>query len=257
MATASDNPAWYHTIDLGAGGITAGRVDLRRVAPKVLPNDLSGRRALDVGTFDGFWAFELERRGAEVVATDVERIDDAEWPPLRRARTRAQSDMFGVELGLGFSIAHAALRSGVERVVCPVGELGPERIGGPVDLAFVGALLLHLRDPVGALERVASTIAPGGTLLLLEPLSLAATARAPRTPLAEFRAAKSDFTWWVPNLSALKAWVWAAGFVAVRTRGVHRPAGPMRPGVHVALEARRPLGGADGAEGRAPSNGGR
>jgi SAM-dependent methyltransferase len=240
VSVAADNPVWYHTIDLGPAGVTDGQVDLRRVAPRVLPNDLSGRRALDVGTFDGFWAFELERRGASVVATDVERIDDAEWPPLRRARTREVSDAFGVELGRGFRIASAALGSSVERVVCPVGELSAERLGGPVDVAFVGALLLHLRDPVGALERVASAIAPGGTLLMLEPVSWRATAQSPRRPLAEFRAASSDFTWWVPNLSALKAWVWAAGFVRVRAKGFHRPTGPMRPGLHVAIEAQRP-----------------
>ena len=240
MSVAADNPVWYHTIDLGPEGVTDGQVDLRRVAPRLLPNDLSGRRALDVGTFDGFWAFELERRGASVVATDVERVDDAEWPPLRRDRTRAESDAWGVELGRGFAIASQALGSSVERVVCPVGELSAERIGGPVDVAFVGALLLHLRDPVGALERVASTIAPGGTLLMLEKVSPSATARHPRSPVAEFHAASSNFTWWVPNLSALKAWVWAAGFVRVQAKGFHRPTGPMRPGLHVAIEASKP-----------------
>jgi SAM-dependent methyltransferase len=243
LSTAADNPVWYHTIDLGSGGVTAGQVDLRRVAPRVLPPDLRGRRALDVGTFDGFWAFELERRGASVVATDVDRIDDAEWPPLRRAGTREESDAWGVELGRGFRIAHAALGSSVSRVVCPVGELSVDRVGGPFDIVFVGALLLHLRDPVGALERVLSVLAPGGTLLMLEKLSVGATVRAPRRPLAEFQAASSNFTWWVPNLSALKAMVWAAGFVRVRVTGVHRPTGPMRPGVHVAIEAQRPAHG--------------
>jgi len=35
------------------------------------PASLAGLRCLDVGTMDGFWAFELERRGAgEVVAID-------------------------------------------------------------------------------------------------------------------------------------------------------------------------------------------
>jgi tRNA (mo5U34)-methyltransferase len=241
-AAASDNPVWYHTIDLGPGGVTAGQVDLRRVAPRVLPPDLRGRRALDVGTFDGFWAFELERRGAAVVATDVEQLDDAEWPPLRRARTREVSDAFGVELGRGFAVAHEALGSSVERVVCPVGELSVDRVGGPVDVAFVGALLLHLRDPVGALERVATVLAPGGTLIALERVSLRTTLRAPRRPLAEFHAASSDFTWWIPNLSALKAMVWAAGFVAVRSTGFHRPTGPMGAGLHVAIEATKPAG---------------
>jgi len=33
--------------------------------------DLRGARCLDIGTADGFWAFEMERRGAaDVLATD-------------------------------------------------------------------------------------------------------------------------------------------------------------------------------------------
>jgi hypothetical protein len=34
--------------------------------------------------------------------------------------------------------------------------------------------------------------------------------------------------------------VWAAGFVGVRAKGFHRPAGPMRAGLHVAIEATKP-----------------
>jgi len=66
-------------------------VDQREPAAKILPADLSGRRALDVGTFDGFWAFELERRGAEVVAADLERFDEVEWPPPNRERLAARA----------------------------------------------------------------------------------------------------------------------------------------------------------------------
>ncbi|HEX2085215.1 MAG TPA: hypothetical protein VHF89_05995, partial [Solirubrobacteraceae bacterium] len=89
------NARWYHTLDLGPEGVTPGLIDLRRVAPKVLPADLRGRRAVDVGTFDGFWAFELEKRGAEVVATDVAAAHDADWPPHRRDELRAQAARLG------------------------------------------------------------------------------------------------------------------------------------------------------------------
>jgi hypothetical protein len=37
---------WYHTIDLGPGISTPGAVDLRALAPKVLPHRLDGLRAL-------------------------------------------------------------------------------------------------------------------------------------------------------------------------------------------------------------------
>jgi hypothetical protein len=54
------------------------------VASKILPADLTGRRALDVGSFDGFSAFELERRGADVVAIDVEDVGAVPLPTNNR-----------------------------------------------------------------------------------------------------------------------------------------------------------------------------
>ena len=77
--------SWYHTIDLGAGLVTDGWFDLRpHVASYGLPERMDGMRVLDIGTWDGFWAFEMERRGAEVVALDVEHESEYDWPPRRR-----------------------------------------------------------------------------------------------------------------------------------------------------------------------------
>jgi SAM-dependent methyltransferase len=221
------NPHWYHTLELAPGVLTPGHIDLRGVAPRLLPADLRGRRALDVGTFDGFWAFELERRGAEVAAIDVPRPEAAEWPPAQRGRIEARAREWVVQLGRGFELAAGALGSSVRRVECDVNELEPDVIGGPVEFAFAGAILLHLRDPVRALERIFQTLAPGGQIVILEPFSLRETALSPRRPSATFRAAWSEFTWWLPNLWTLEAWLTAAGFVDVRRRGLHRP--PARP----------------------------
>jgi SAM-dependent methyltransferase len=219
------NPRWYHSIELAPGVLTPGMVDLRPLAPRVLPSRISGR-ALDIGTFDGFWAFELERRGAdEVVALDVGDATDAEWPPLHRERLERQVGELGVELGLGFRLAAGALESRVERVVGDVRTLSPEDVGGAVDVAFLGSLLLHLRDPVGALERIRATLQPGGTLFALEPVALRETLLSPRRPVAHFRPLETSFNWWEPNLAALKAWVHTAGFERVRFHGFHKADG--------------------------------
>jgi SAM-dependent methyltransferase len=217
------NPGWYHTIELAPGVVTPGRIDLRAIAAKVLPPDLAGRRALDVGTFDGFWAFEMERRGAKVVAIDVSTLESAEWPAVNRERLEATAREWGLELGRGFRLAAEALGSAVERVECPVQELTSERIGGPVDFVFSGAILLHLRDPVGALERIHDAIAPGGALRILEPFSPARTIGSPRRPVAEFQSLATPFNWWVPNLAGLEAWLRAARFEHVERLGFHRP----------------------------------
>ena len=84
---------WYHTIELPGGLVTNGVYDHRPLVPHYgLPENLSGRRALDVGTADGFWAFELERRGAEVTALDVERLSELDLPPALSERHRGAGE---------------------------------------------------------------------------------------------------------------------------------------------------------------------
>src|SRR4029077_10922141 len=74
--------SWYHTIDLGHGVRTPGFVDHRAQLPRyALPASMEGLRCLDVATFDGFWAYEFERRGAtDVVAIDVAKRADIDCP---------------------------------------------------------------------------------------------------------------------------------------------------------------------------------
>jgi hypothetical protein len=123
-------------------------------------------------------------------------------------------------------------------------QLQPDVIGGPVDFAFAGAILLHLRDPVRALERIRDALVPGGTLMILEPFSVRDTIASPRRPTAAFRAERSDFAWWLPNLATLRAWLVTAGFEQIARRGVHRP--PAKPEMRqwlTAYAARRPSDG--------------
>src|SRR5439155_16266083 len=87
---------WYHTLELAPGVVTEGMFDHRPYVDRYrLPADLRGRRVLEVGTFDGFWAFELERRGARVTAIDVDRVEHYDWPPrLRAGQTGARGESF-------------------------------------------------------------------------------------------------------------------------------------------------------------------
>src|SRR5579884_3604587 len=73
---------WYHTLELAPGLVTPGWLDHRPIVRKVpLPQRLNGLRCLDVGTFNGFWAFEMERRGArEVIAIDIDDPLEYDWP---------------------------------------------------------------------------------------------------------------------------------------------------------------------------------
>src|SRR3954447_9523899 len=150
-ATAvAESPFWYHTIEVAPGVVTPGWFDLRPVVDRLPWPDVAGKRCLDVGTYDGFLAFELERRGAsEVVATDIGGHEQWDWPEELRARGPTYLAELAGPKGAGFEIAHEALGSRVEKVTASVYDLAPERVG-TFDVVVCGSLLLHLRDPVGA-----------------------------------------------------------------------------------------------------------
>jgi tRNA (mo5U34)-methyltransferase len=142
---------WYHTLELAPGVVTDGWFDLRPYVGRYgLPERMDGLRALEIGTWDGFWAFEMERRGAaEVVAIDLDDERELDWPPRRRPATfpeRARGD--------GFRLAKEVLGSNVQRVVCNVYDADPADLG-TFDVVFCGMVLLHLRDQMLALERIA------------------------------------------------------------------------------------------------------
>ena len=62
---------WFHQIELGDGIKTPGSQDTAYTAQRVkLPEDLDGRRVLDIGFNDGYFAFECEKRGAFVDGID-------------------------------------------------------------------------------------------------------------------------------------------------------------------------------------------
>jgi tRNA (mo5U34)-methyltransferase len=228
-ALAADVAAltWYHTIDLADGVVTPGEYDTRRAAERIpFPADLLGKRCLDVGTQDGFWAFEMERRGAsEVLAIDLDdprRIDFSEPVPrlsedqLAKRHARAGA----------FSCAHRALGSGVERRDQSVYDLHPDHVGR-FDFAFIGTLLLHLREPVRALTAIRNVLAPGGSLLVNDAISLRLTLLHPRAAVHTLSLEPGRPFWWIPNARGIARYVEKAGFTGVRGgRPYFVPRGP-------------------------------
>jgi tRNA (mo5U34)-methyltransferase len=204
---------WYHTLDLGNGVVTPGWMDLRPVVGKLPWPDVRGKRCLDVGTYDGFFAFELERRGAaSVVATDIS--DHAQWDWPRAARERGAEYLAAVagEKGRGFEIAREALGSRVEKREISVYELSPERVG-TFDVVICGSLLLHLKDPVSALEAIRSVCS--GSLLSAEQIDPLLTLLSRWRAATWFRAGHQT-QWQIPNVAGLRAMVESAGFQVER-----------------------------------------
>ena len=154
VPTRPDDPRlsnWYHTIELGNGLVSRGFNDHRTIVDLPgIPASLAGKTALDVGTFDGFWAFELERRGAQVTAIDVAKLADFDWLPKIRAGLGA-----GAERTSNFELARRMRGSKVERRVLSVYDLSPEKTG-MFDVVFCGDVLLHLFNPLQALLNIYS-----------------------------------------------------------------------------------------------------
>jgi tRNA (mo5U34)-methyltransferase len=205
---------WYHSLELAPGHVTDGMFDLRdQVGRYGLPDRLDGKRCLDIGTWDGFWAFELERRGAsEVVALDLDDESELDWPPRRRPAQFPET-----RRGEGFRLAAELRGSKVRRVVRSVYDATPEELGS-FDLVFCGSVLIHLRDQLLALERIAGLTAPGGTFISAEeydPLS----GLAP-FPVARYRADReSAVVFWQPSVRTWRRMLWTAGFDRVERHG--------------------------------------
>lgn len=235
LAEALGRP-WYHTIEVAPGRFTDGTVDHRSMTPKLLPGDLSGKRCLDVGTFDGYFAFAMEERGAgEVAAVDLETFDQAEWPP--RNRPQLLADGGDAEPGERFKIAAALRGSKVRRALTPIYEISPETVGGPFDHVVLSDLLLHVRDPVGALEAVRSVVAPTGRLLVAEEVNIRLSLASPRRAAAKLQTGWTEYGWWQANVAGLWQWLHQAGFrVEKRAFYTLNAKGAMRV-AHVAYEA--------------------
>ena len=69
---------WYHSFEFPDGTTVDGVQSIaqlrERWARLPFPSDLSNKRVLDIGAWDGWFSFEAERRGAQVVALDCVEI---------------------------------------------------------------------------------------------------------------------------------------------------------------------------------------
>jgi tRNA (mo5U34)-methyltransferase len=224
---------WYHTLELAPGVTTPGWFDTRGVADELpLPASLAGRRCLDVGTFDGFWAFEMERRGAdEVVAIDLLDHARADWPPNTRPETVEEISRHK-RGGGGFELAREQLDSSVIRHDLSVYDIDPDALG-EFDFIYMGSLLLHLRDPVRALDRLRQVCR--GELLIVDNIDLLLTLLFPHRPVASLDAQGRPW-WWTCNVAGIVRMAEAARFkVSRRPKRLFMP-----PGAGQALPRLRP-----------------
>jgi hypothetical protein len=173
-----EDAIFYHTIDLPGYGAIKGNWDLRGNVDDYLGHvDLRGKRLLDVGTATGFISFEAERRGAEVIAFDMGEKEPYDCVPYYHeliVRTLGgtrdfvvkQHEKDRVKMHNGFWFCYHALNSSVKVRYGSAYDI-PRDIGD-IDVAFFGAILLHMRDPLTAIESASKLTRE--TIIVTEPM---------------------------------------------------------------------------------------
>lgn len=233
-ARVAQVPYWFHSIDLGGGVVTPGLKSSAWLAAEFANlglSDLSGKSVLDVGSWDGYYAFAAERLGAErVVALDhyAWSSDLGAWEDYRRTcvergcpvqPAHTLPEVWHPETlpgRRGFDVAHAALESKVEVVVADLMDCDLEQLGS-FDVVLYLGLLYHMKHPLLALERVAQ-VTRGTAIIETQAESFRTSGRTPLTRFYEGDELNHDpSNWWTFNEPALLAMCRAAGFARAAT----------------------------------------
>lgn len=194
-------PFWWHCLELGYGIVTPGHEGGLRSPSGTqnllkqfqLPDNLKGKSVLDIGAWDGFFSFALEKRGAfPVLAIDNFYRDQLE-------QTGSQ----------GFEVAKEILASQVEFKKASVYDLNPEQFG-MFDIVLFPGVFYHLKHPLLALEKVYSVCKE---TLILETHFDPYRKEPPLAVFYEKAEINNDpTTFWGFNESGLKAVLRFVGF---------------------------------------------
>jgi tRNA (mo5U34)-methyltransferase len=238
---------WFHNLHLPDGRQTAPNHPLGdfpafkwKQIERVIPSDLTGWRALDIGCNAGHYTFALARRGAQVTGLELDEhyLAQARWAAAQ----------FGLDDRIEFGRGSVYDLAGTT-----------ERW----DLVLFMGVLYHLRHPLLALDAVSRVV---GRLLVLQTLTLPGESAVvppadvsldererlledgwPRMAFVERRLADDASNWWVPNAAAVEAMLRSVALQVV-ARPAHEtwlcvPRGPFLHGEELAsASGRSPAG---------------
>jgi len=202
----SSIPYWFHQIEVAPGIFTPGASStFQKLERFEIPQDLSGKRVLDIGCYEGFFTFECERRGAEVVAIDI-------IPPGPAS---------------GFSLAYELVGSRATFHQASIYDLNPEQFG-MFDLVLCLGVIYHLRHPLLGLDHARSVCKDKFIVETQicdkyfidaerKPVDLNMIAPSlAQVPMAQFYPGdelnRDASNWWSPNLPALDGMLRTSGF---------------------------------------------
>jgi tRNA (mo5U34)-methyltransferase len=233
---------WWHSIEVAPGVVTPGRktpeIHASELASFRLP-DLTGKSVLDIGGWDGFYAFHAEECGARRVglldsyvwSLDIAGLSEylarcAEQGVTPKAYHETEfwhpDELPGKR---GFDTARELRRSTVEPIVADFAKDALAGIGTWDVVLFLG-VLYHLEDPLGGLRRLAALT---NECAVLETEAIVIGGR-PDASLWEFyptnELGADPSNWFVPTPAALEGALLAAGFSRAELLVEPPPANP-------------------------------
>jgi hypothetical protein len=166
-----DDFVWYHATELPDGTVLPGAWDLRGHEAAYLGGvDLAGKRVLELGPATGYLTFYMERMGAQVVSFEAGFDVAIDLLPVRGVEhpeetLRVMQETIDRNHDAWWYL-HRAFGSSATFVQGNIYDMPADL--GTFDITLVGAILLHLREPWGALAQAAAHTTE--TMIVTEPL---------------------------------------------------------------------------------------
>lgn len=187
---------WMHCIDLGNDVITPGKwrrnPDIEKAFDRI---DFNGKKVVDIGTCNGIWSFEAEKRGAsEVHSIDYLTHDDYWCAPA-------------------YKFAHDTLQSRAiynpDLSVYDIETLGITDF----DVIVFCGVYYHLKNPLLALSKLRKVLKTGGHIIIEGPIlmdhehAIAGFLYDNGIDEKGYFGKWHPSNWWVPSGRCLREWV--------------------------------------------------
>ena len=196
--------------------------------------DFAGQRVLEIGPASGFLTFEMEKRGADVISvevTDEHGWDFVPYPDARLEEVFGPRRIVMQQLKNSYWFSHAALQSKAKVYYGDAYNL-PAALG-EFDIAVMGAVLLHCRDPLRIVEQCGKR---AKSLIIVDKFH----PDLEGAPVCRLAPTPENFlwhTWWHFSTQFFTQFLAVMGFTT--SRAGDAPAVSPRPSAH-AFHSRRP-----------------
>jgi SAM-dependent methyltransferase len=214
--------AFYHRLDIPeVKENPTWQWDLIGDEGKYLGNfDFSGKRVLEFGSASGALTFWMEKQGADVVGVDLSPdVEKTSWDMMvmeGKDPVEMRRHMSGSinRLNNGFWYAHEYFESKAKLIHGTAYNV-PHEVG-LFDVVTLCAILLHLRDPLRAIDNAVSFAKKN--IIITDRVPSGMTAEELKRPIALYVTNKNNVaqhggtSWWLPTPAVYASFLDLKGF---------------------------------------------